>query len=279
MKRRWVILVLSIACWLYGISPVWAGTVEQRLATFPRWSAPTNLLTNGELIYPAWFAGEWQVTSTLKEQIAPLAPQIVTPGFDRNQTNIDQPYQFRVRFGSETTTVAKGISISNDSAPKLVADRSFNGQQIAEAYLGKKAVESIEVIKDPQLKQITKLASGTQLTSVMTGYQSERGSQRFMATELNQQIFQGKTIYLNTVETTTSYQLLAAGEIMARQVTAIYLSPQDPDYFRALQQPVAMYRYDLKLTAVTAKSWLKIIFFTHYLNQACHHQNKQQNGH
>jgi hypothetical protein len=248
MIRRWVVLVLSIACYFHNISPVWGGEIASRLAAFPRWSAPANLLTNGELIYPAWFAGEWQVTSTLKEQIAPLAPKMVTPGFDRNKTNINRPYHFRVRFGSETTTVAPGISISNDAATQVLADRAFNGQQIAAAYLGAQAVESIEVIKIPQIKQITKLASGTQLTVVMTGYQKETSPQRLMTTELNQQIFQGKTIYLNTVETTSSYQLLADGNITAQQVTAIYLSPQDPDYFQALQQPVALYRYALNLT-------------------------------
>jgi hypothetical protein len=255
MIRCFAALILVAYCWLMvNVSPVWAGEIEHRLAAFPRWSAPTKLLTNGELTYPEWFAGEWQVTSTLKEQIAPLAPQIVTPGFDRNQTNIDRPYQFRVRFGSETTIVAAGISVSQDISQQLVAsiksDRSFNGQQIATAYLGKNAVESIQVVKFPQLQQITKLTSGTQLTSVMTGYQSETGTQRFVATELNQQIFQGTTIYLNTVETTTSYQLLPSGDITARQVTAIYLSPQDPEYFHALQQPVALYRYDLGLNKV-----------------------------
>jgi hypothetical protein len=131
---------------------------------------------------------------------------------------------------------------------QVLADRAFNGQQIAAAYLGEKAVESIEVIKKPQIKQITKLTSGTQLTVVMTGYRKETAPQRLMTTELNQQIFQGKTIYLNTVETTTSYQLLSADRIIAQQVTAIYLSPQDPDYFQALQQPVALYRYVLNLT-------------------------------
>jgi hypothetical protein len=252
MMRRFSALVLSIAYLLliWSVDPVGAGEIENRLAAFPHWSAPTKLLTNGELTYPQWFAGEWQVTSTLKEQIAPLAPQIVTPGFDRNQTNIDRPYQFRVRFGSETTTVAPGISISNDDALQLVADRIFNGQQIATAYLGKNAVASIQLLKSPQLKQITKLASGTQLTSVMTGYQSDGDQRQFAATEVNQQIFQGKTIYLNTVETTTSYQFLPTGHITANQVTAIYLSPQDPDYFQSLQQPVALYRYDLLLIKV-----------------------------
>ncbi len=248
MTRRWLVLVLTIAFYFHPISPAAAGEIASRLAAFPRWSAPTNLLTNGELIYPPWFAGEWQVTSTLKEQIAPLAPQIVTPGFDRNKNNVDRPYQFRVRFGSETTTVAPGISINNDAGKQLLADRAFNGQQIAAAYLGDKAVASIAVMKTPQVKQITQLTSGTQLTVVMTGYQQEASPQRLMTTELNQQIFQGKSIYLNTVETTTSYQLLTAGHITAQQVTAIYLSPQDPDYFRALQQPVALYRYALNLT-------------------------------
>ncbi len=252
MMRRFSSLMLIIAYLLliWSVDPVGAGEIKDRLAAFPCWSAPTKLLTDGELTYPQWFAGDWQVTSTLKEQIAPLAPQIVTPGFDRNQTNIDRPYQFRVRFGSETTTVAPGISISNDHAPQLVADRSFNGQQIATAYLGKNAVESIQLLKSPQLKQITKLASGTQLISVMTGYQSDGDQRQFAATEVNQQIFQGKTIYLNTVETTTSYQFLSPDRITAHQVTAIYLSPQDPDYFQSLQQPVALYRYDLLLVKV-----------------------------
>jgi hypothetical protein len=252
MIRRCVILLIAIAYYwmIFSTSAAWAGEIENRLAAFPRWSAPTKLLTNGELTYPQWFAGEWQVTSTLKEQIAPLAPKIVTPGFDRNQANIERPYQFRVRFGSETTTVAPGISISHDSPAQLVANRAFNGQQIAAAYLGKQAVKSIQVSKVPQLKQITKLTSGTQLTAVMTGYQSAQQPRQFTATEVNQQIFQGQTIYLNTVETTTRYQLLVDGNITAQQVTAIYLSPQDPDYFQALQQPVALYRYDLGLTKV-----------------------------
>jgi hypothetical protein len=249
MRRRGGVwpLVIAIFWMMLGMNPAGAQEIDQRLAAFPQWSAPTNLSTQGELIYPQWFAGEWQVTSILKEQVAPLAPQIVTPGFDRNQSNIDRPYQFRVRFGSETTTVAAGISVSQDAAAQIVPDRSFNGQQIAAAYLGKKAVASSLVVKVPQLKQITKLANGTQITSVMTGYQSKQKSQRFMAIELNQQIFQGKTIYLNTVETTTSYQLQPGGDITAQQVTAIYLSPQDPDYFKALQQPVALYRYELSL--------------------------------
>ena len=58
---------------------------------------------------------------------------------------------------------------------------------------------------------------------------------------------------VNTVETTTSYQFLATPTptITATQISAIYLSPQDPDYFRTLgklgNRPVAIYKYRLDL--------------------------------
>ena len=70
-----------------------------------------------------------------------------------------------------------------------------------------------------------------------------------MATEVTQQLFRSpERLYLNEVETTSSYELLASGNISAEQITAIYLSPQDPDYFTAGDRPVALYRYHLDLT-------------------------------
>ncbi len=69
-------------------------------------------------------------------------------------------------------------------------------------------------------------------------------------------MFRGETdIYLNEVETTTAYRVVGLGKnessgskkIVADQVTAIYLSPQDPDYFAAAGHPVALYRYRLEL--------------------------------
>jgi hypothetical protein len=245
MRRLLMLLLVLLLCWNDNAL---AATLQQRITDFPRWSLATNLLTEGELTYPQWFAGEWQATSILREQVAPLAPAVVTPGFDRNQSNIDRPYQFRVRFGSATTTVAAGIAVERESG-KIVADRTFNGEQIANAYLGANAVKSIRTSDRPQVVQVTKLSNGTELRSTVTGYLSELlGSDGFVTTEVDQQIFQGKTTYLNTVETTTNYRLVGKHHIKAEQVTAIYLSPQDPDYFRALQRPVALYRYTLELT-------------------------------
>jgi hypothetical protein len=39
-------------------------------------------------------------------------------------------------------------------------------------------------------------------------------------------------------------------QIEAEQITAIYLSPQDPDYFKAAGHPVALYRYHLQLNKI-----------------------------
>ena len=61
-------------------------------------------------------------------------------------------------------------------------------------------------------------------------------------------------IYLNEVETTTDYHHIIdeyQGEIIeANQITAIYLSPQDPNYFLVANHPVALYRYQLELSVV-----------------------------
>jgi hypothetical protein len=75
-----------------------------------------------------------------------------------------------------------------------------------------------------------------------------------------EQYFKGGSVpYFNTVESITDYHHLpnntlttlnssstANPLIEAEQVTAVYLSPQDPDYFHAGSQPVAVYRYHLE---------------------------------
>ncbi|MFM5898527.1 MAG: DUF6816 family protein, partial [Dolichospermum sp.] len=72
---------------------------------------------------------------------------------------------------------------------------------------------------------------------------------QFIASEVFQQLFKGGSHpYFNTVESTTAYQKLStpSPSITADQVTAVYLSPQDPDYFTAGSRPVALYRYRLE---------------------------------
>ena len=72
-----------------------AGSLSERLEQFPEWtSKPPVKLAKGDLEYPEWMAGTWNVTSTLTEQIAPLAPDIVTPGFEDNQDYVDRANRF-----------------------------------------------------------------------------------------------------------------------------------------------------------------------------------------
>ncbi|MEO0987352.1 MAG: DUF6816 family protein, partial [Cyanobacteria bacterium J06639_14] len=76
---------------------------------------------------------------------------------------------------------------------------------------------------------------------------------KVVTTEVFQQVFRGTAQpYFNEVETTTAYSEIADDDfaIQADQVTAIYLSPQDINYFKAPDQPVALYRYRLEFTPV-----------------------------
>jgi hypothetical protein len=144
----------------------------------------------------------------------------------------------------------------------VVADRAFNGLNIAQAYLGDRTIQSVKVDPSSPNRQITFLRTGRQLVSIVTGRASETPApSRFISTEVYNQVFRGTSQpYFNQVETTTAYQLvrpaldssntLRSPTIEADQVTAVYLSPQDADYFKALDRPVALYRYRLDLSRV-----------------------------
>jgi hypothetical protein len=241
-----------------------AGILADRLASFPHWeSKPLVASAKGDLIYPEWMAGNWTVESTLVDLAAPLAPDIVTPGFDSNRQYLNQPVRFKVRFQAvnaqlNTMSLVENLPASKSNLltggdknhNKIVADRAFNGLNIGRAYLGDNGVLSVKVDPHNPNRQITLLKGDQQLVYIITNRGSEMPEKNeFIATEISQQIFQGESqIYLNEVETTTAYQFLESdNKILAYQVTAIYLSPQDPDYFAAIGRPVALYRYHLKL--------------------------------
>lgn len=74
-----------------------AGELSQRLANFPQWNKLTSVQpASGDLAYPEWMAGTWKVKSTLIDLAAPLAPDIVTPGFESNRKQLNQPVSFLV---------------------------------------------------------------------------------------------------------------------------------------------------------------------------------------
>ncbi|HHP7230696.1 MAG TPA: DUF6816 family protein [Xenococcaceae cyanobacterium] len=114
----------------------------------------------------------------------------------------------------------------------------------------------VKVAPDNPNQQITLLPGERQLIATVTKRGTETpNAEKFIATEVTKQLFRSPArIYLNEVETTSDYQLISGSDtVKAEQITAIYLSPQDPDYFRAGDRPVALYRYQLALKKIPIK--------------------------
>lgn len=257
-------IVLSVL--LLG-APAWASSLAlgDRVSTFPNWtSKPPVKVSEGDLVYPEWFEGTWDMTSTLVDMVAPLAPDLVTPGFEGNRQFLDQPITAPIRFVRKPVESGRFLGKSIKATEKVVSDRAFNGLSLAQAYLGDDAVSEVKVDPDNPNRQITFLQDRQQLISTVTGRLVEQASDDdFTTSEIFQQFFGGDrpTIYLNEVENTTAYHRSTdcpnavqgkdpeqpCTAITADQITAIYLSPQDPDYFQALDKPVALYRYQLTL--------------------------------
>ncbi len=227
-----------------------AGPLAERLNCYPLLLGKPSLSSpERDLIYPDWLAGTWSVESILVEQLAPLAPDFVTPGFDKNRVYINQPVSFSVRFIPKRLPNSSLIRVL-EPHPSIIADRAFNGTSIAKAYLGDKGILSVKVAPDNPNRQVSFFNNNLRLISTVIKRGSERPTKNlFIGSELSQQIFQTpESLYSNEVETTTSYRQISPGNIEADQVSAVYLSPQDPQYFLALNRPVALYHYRLKLS-------------------------------
>lgn len=249
-------LLLSII-WLFWSAPAQAETLAERVAAFPEWqSKPTTQTAKGDLAYPTWLAGAWHVKSTLVDLVAPFAPDLVTPGFESNRDYLNQPVDFDVRFVRQKVASRNAIATalkslqSKPEETEVVADRAFNGLNLAKAYLGDRAVLAVKVDPSSPNRQITLLRGDRQLVSIVNARAIETPSvNQFITTEIFQQVFRGTPQpYLNQVETTTAYQ--RGTTIEANQITAVYLSPQDPNYFKSGETPVALYRYRLEFLPV-----------------------------
>jgi hypothetical protein len=270
--QKLILIVGLIVGLIIGKTEAQAGQLKDRLSAFPNWNhKPMVQAVKEDLYYPEWMEGEWNVTSTLVDRIAPLAPKIKTPGFKNSSETLHKPIQFQVRF--KTVESLPKLQIfpltlffpQPGSEPekdgkiyqKIVGDRAFNGFNIGRATLGENGILSVKVDPTNPNRQLTVLPGNLQLTSTVTGRSSEIPSDdQFIATEISQQLFESSSqIYLNEVETTTAYQAKfdhigsksEVKSIVADQVTAVYLSPKDPNFFTASGHPVALYRYKLKL--------------------------------
>ncbi len=256
MKWKWRFFWLTglVLLWLLCSGTAQASSLADRLASFPDWQGkPPMQVSQGDLIYPDWFAGRWQVTTTLTKMVAPFAPDVVTPGFESNRQFIDQPILFPVRFVEEK----RGLLPCGKRG--IISDRAFNGMSLAKAYLGDRPVLAVKVDPTNPNRQITLLRDERELVSTVTTRAIESAEpNQFITSEVFQQEFRSVSqLYFNQVENTTAYQR-QVGEnlaIVADQVTAIYLSPQDPDYFKTLDnlvpRPVALYRYRLEFVKIS----------------------------
>jgi uncharacterized protein YggU (UPF0235/DUF167 family) len=256
MMRRLVIfsfcLVIGLFVWSCEVE---AGELAQRLANFPQWERLTSAQpVSGDLVYPSWMQGEWTVKSTLVDLAAPLLPDIITPGFEGNRQYLNQPISFKVKFVPEKVYISGSKLIPRiiNKNQSIVADRAYNGLSLARAYLGDDAIISVKVDPESPNRQITSLKNNLQLVSIVTARATETTSNdKYITTEVFQQLFKGaKNPYFNIVESTTAYQQKPTSypAIVADQVTAVYLSPQDPNYFKAGTSPVALYRYKLEFS-------------------------------
>ncbi|NJO41506.1 MAG: hypothetical protein HC865_12930 [Cyanobacteria bacterium RU_5_0] len=270
MQGKWrvVWIVALLLLWLFCSGTAQAGALADRLAKFPDWHGkPIAPVAEGDLDYPDWFLGDWRVTTTLVDMVAPLAPEVITPGFESNRQFLNQPIAFQVRFvEAQPEGIESLMQLLGLEEPQIVPDRAFNGLNLAKAYLGDRAVLTVKVDPRNPNRQITLMQDDRQLVSIVTARAIESPNpDQFITTEFFQQEFLGTSeIYFNEVENTTAYMHRSSvdadtPEITADQVTAIYLSPQDPDYFEAIDpdnlfgepRPVALYRYRMEFFKAT----------------------------
>ncbi len=275
VQRNLLWLSLLAFVWLLCSAQASAETLRERQQAFPNWQGkPPVEMSDGDLTYPRWMAGTWRMNSTLIDMVAPLAPEIVTPGFEGNRQFLHKPVSAIIKF--IPITVPKGRFLNHPLPPvrledakddeiEIVSDRAFNGLSLARAYLGDDWVKSVKVDPDDPNRQITFLKDNQQLVSTVTGRTVEAQNPATFATaEVFQQYFRNaknadneRTVYLNEVENTTIYRRLSDPNfpVAADQITAIYLSPQDPNYFKAKDKPVALYRYQLSFSPLRPGKW------------------------
>lgn len=170
--------------------------LERRLASWPAWSLPAPLPRpdRGDLIWPAWFRGEWEVSSTPAEGSEP-------------------PLRWRARFQA-------------DGEGGAIADRAFNAGEIGKALLGDGLISVRNDPANPN-RQVSLLRGDRQLESTVVGRRSARpDGATFLADELTLQVLHGpRSPRISRVEVLGLWQRLEDGSISGEQWQASYASP------------------------------------------------------
>ena len=191
----WAALLLTLqpAAALAQSSPL-----QQRLNSWPTWNLPAPLPrpAGNDLIYPDWFAGQWQAT-----------------GSDLSDGNPDLHYV--VHFAAN----ARG---------QIVGERAFNARSIGKALLGDQLLSVSDDPRNPN-RQLAQLQQDQRLESTVVGRRMEQPApELFLADELALQVLHGPgDPRVSRVETLSRYRQIDADHIEAEQWQASYGSPAD----------------------------------------------------
>jgi len=199
-----------------------ADALTLRLALWPQWSLPAPLPRPGhdDLIYPAWFAGTWQVDSSdLPTSDGGPAPPAQPP--------LTYPVHFQL-----------------DRRGRVVGDRAANAQAIGAAVLGAGRLTVRDDPRNPN-RQLAQLGDGRQLDSTVVGRRSlQPRSDLFLADELCLQVLHGAGApQISRIETLSRYQRQADGSISGEQWQMRYPSPAEG--LVAQGSPIGHYRLRL----------------------------------
>ena len=169
--------------------------LQQRLAQWPDWELPAPLPRpgNGDLLYPDWFLGTWQVSSS-------------------------DGATYTVRFVS--------------SPAGVVGDRAFNAAAVGRAVLGDQLRSVANDPTNPN-RQIARLqaAGGPPLSlesTVVGRRQEQQDGDQVLVDELALQIVRGRgEPAVSRVETLSRFERQGSDHIAVRQWQASYPSPAE----------------------------------------------------
>jgi len=191
-----VALTLPILLGNPGAAAAAPDPLAQRLLAWPAWSLPAPLPRPGrrDLVWPAWFAGDWEVSSEEAEGPA---------------------LHWHARFHANGTGGA-------------VADRAFNATAIGQAALGDQLLSVADDPANPN-RQLTRLGGDRLLeTTVIGRRRALPRDQGFLADELSLQVLHGPgEPRLQRVEVLGRWQLRPDGVIDGEQWQASYPSPAE----------------------------------------------------